>query len=363
MGFSNKYPYTDFHELNADWLLETVKDAADTAESMDGRVTSIEAALPGMASSISDLTAGLGRTSSAVTTLTGTVDTLSESMIDAQADITNLGARTAINEGDIDGLDTRVTALENTGSSTSGIVLLFDSSSDPVSFDGRISYSWLAAHIKQQNINASLNTGMVIVLKDDNPLKNTVLTLTENHLQDSGNPNGVYTFSARTPYYENGTLVKFINRSVVVSQGSGPSYSEVDEYVLPEVSSSDYGAYLAVDANGEWTLDVPSTWTDIQLYAGANTSLVGSICMRNGNQIIFDVFLNITGTTAPGEALVTGFPALETLTLTSRLATGRYLRSGSTQFSLYFCGVTDNLNCAYSLNSGDELRVWGTYWL
>lgn len=26
MGFLNKYPYTDFHELNLDWALETVKD-------------------------------------------------------------------------------------------------------------------------------------------------------------------------------------------------------------------------------------------------------------------------------------------------------------------------------------------------
>lgn len=26
MGFFNKYPYTDFHELNADWLLQEMKD-------------------------------------------------------------------------------------------------------------------------------------------------------------------------------------------------------------------------------------------------------------------------------------------------------------------------------------------------
>ena len=25
MGFENKYPYTDFHELNLDWILEVVK--------------------------------------------------------------------------------------------------------------------------------------------------------------------------------------------------------------------------------------------------------------------------------------------------------------------------------------------------
>lgn len=28
-GFENKYPYTDFHELNLDWILENVKRIAD----------------------------------------------------------------------------------------------------------------------------------------------------------------------------------------------------------------------------------------------------------------------------------------------------------------------------------------------
>lgn len=28
-GFENKYPYTDFHELNLDWVLENVKRIAD----------------------------------------------------------------------------------------------------------------------------------------------------------------------------------------------------------------------------------------------------------------------------------------------------------------------------------------------
>ena len=82
--FNNKYPYTDFHELNADWLLETVKDAeaeakeaAETVETYNDRLTTVEgnlapikAAMPGIASSISDLTSGLGRVSSQVTTNT-----------------------------------------------------------------------------------------------------------------------------------------------------------------------------------------------------------------------------------------------------------------------------------------------------
>ena len=33
--FMNKYPYTDFHELNASWLLETVKEVIIEVDSLD----------------------------------------------------------------------------------------------------------------------------------------------------------------------------------------------------------------------------------------------------------------------------------------------------------------------------------------
>lgn len=33
--FINKYPYTDFHELNLSWLLETVKDIIKEVDSLD----------------------------------------------------------------------------------------------------------------------------------------------------------------------------------------------------------------------------------------------------------------------------------------------------------------------------------------
>ena len=29
MGFFNKYPYTDFHELNLDWLIRALKEYAE----------------------------------------------------------------------------------------------------------------------------------------------------------------------------------------------------------------------------------------------------------------------------------------------------------------------------------------------
>ena len=36
INFLNKYPYTDFHELNLDWVLETVKALYDAVQVIDG---------------------------------------------------------------------------------------------------------------------------------------------------------------------------------------------------------------------------------------------------------------------------------------------------------------------------------------
>ena len=35
LGFFNKYPYTDFHELNLDWVLKTVKDIFAVVQQID----------------------------------------------------------------------------------------------------------------------------------------------------------------------------------------------------------------------------------------------------------------------------------------------------------------------------------------
>lgn len=36
LSFFNKYPYTDFHELNLDWVLETVKNLFNAVSTIDG---------------------------------------------------------------------------------------------------------------------------------------------------------------------------------------------------------------------------------------------------------------------------------------------------------------------------------------
>ena len=42
-AFFNKYPYTDFHELNLDWVVGKTQDVAEAVEEMDSRVTATEA--------------------------------------------------------------------------------------------------------------------------------------------------------------------------------------------------------------------------------------------------------------------------------------------------------------------------------
>lgn len=43
--FFNKYPYTDFHELNLDWVVEKTQDCVDAVEEMDDRVTTLETSM------------------------------------------------------------------------------------------------------------------------------------------------------------------------------------------------------------------------------------------------------------------------------------------------------------------------------
>ena len=42
MAFYDKFPYTNFQELNLDWVLETVKELEDRVEELEDRVTELE---------------------------------------------------------------------------------------------------------------------------------------------------------------------------------------------------------------------------------------------------------------------------------------------------------------------------------
>lgn len=91
MGIFNRFPYTDFHRLNADWILEKVKemlgltqqaaeDAEQAAESVQGYETRLAAAEDGISDLETDMTAAQGD----ITTLQGRLS-LDETEIAAKA--------------------------------------------------------------------------------------------------------------------------------------------------------------------------------------------------------------------------------------------------------------------------------------
>lgn len=260
--FNNKYPYTDFHELNADWLLETVKDAAAEAQeasetvatyndrltTVEGDLAPIKAAMPGIASDVSDLQHDVGIMDSLITnTINPGLDTLQN---EVETPSTGLLDRMTAAEGSIStlenevetpstGLLDRVTALENQPATTANAVyyLEFDSSLvsiDPDNaYDSRIEYDWLKQFVP---LNTSGEDTHVIKLYDSHTQK--VYDLAAFHLQESASPDGKFIFTNRAEHTTGGVVDYYVNSTVTILQnGSNPTFSEVTEDVITGVEN------------------------------------------------------------------------------------------------------------------------------
>lgn len=92
LPFFHKYPYTNFEQLNLDWLMEHVGE-------FDGRLTAVE-------TSVSDLNTRVGTVENDIVSLQGRVT-------ENETDILSLKGRVTTNENDISDLKGRVSTNEN----------------------------------------------------------------------------------------------------------------------------------------------------------------------------------------------------------------------------------------------------------
>lgn len=120
LPFFEKYPYTNFEQLNLDWLMET-------AGKFEARLNAVEAAVAQlttrMTNAESDITSLKGRMTTAednisslfgrMTTAEGDITSLKGRMSDAEDDIVSLKKRMNTAESNITGLDSRLASAES----------------------------------------------------------------------------------------------------------------------------------------------------------------------------------------------------------------------------------------------------------
>ena len=310
MGFTNKYPYVDFHELNADVLIAKVDDAsaeakaaADTVATYNDRLTTVEgdlapikSAMPGIASDISDLQHDTGIIDSLITnTINPAIDTLQNEV-----------------ETPTTGLLDRVTALENQPATQSNAVyyLEFDSSLvaiDPDNaYDSRIDYDWLKQFVP---LNTSGEDTHVIKLYDSHTQK--VYDLAAFHLQESASPDGAFAFTNRSEHSTGGVVDYYVNSTVTVSQNaSNPAFLEENESLLPAVTSADAGDVLTVDNNGDWVNAAPGGGVSGTFVQGGGVNFDVADYIEYDDYIIVNIRGTVTSPLNAGATIVTGGPSV-----------------------------------------------------
>ena len=353
MGFINKYPYVDFHELNADALIAKVDDAsaeakaaAETVATYDDRLTTVEndlapikSAMPGIASDVSDLQHDTGIIDSLIT------NTINPAISTLQSEV----------ETPTTGLLDRVTALEN-APAVGGITeyLKFSSDVTPFDYDARITYTYLDGLIAT---TASADKTVNIILVEDNELGNTwYYTLDEGRYQVSaGTPRGGFAFTCRKPVLDgNNVVVGYDVCTVDVDKNSAtPTYTEVYEAVLPAVTSADAGDVLTVDNNGDWVTATPGG-------GGVHHTLAQyeqNITIDRAEYIEFDdyyvVTVRVTATSNIGAGAILFTSDISTAYATD--CTG--VNGGASMYTpiCFVVGVTGNVILRNAASNGDLL--------
>lgn len=110
--FFNKYPYTDFHELNLDWIVNKTEECVDIVTAYDDRLTAAEGDISGlktrMTAAEGNITSLQGRMTTAETHIEiaeGAITSLQQDVSEAGDSITALGNRMTVveNQQEADG--------------------------------------------------------------------------------------------------------------------------------------------------------------------------------------------------------------------------------------------------------------------
>ena len=116
---NNQFPYTNFHEMNLDWIAEKIEDAAGISENINGRVTQCETDIQTLDGRMDTAEGRITSQGNRLTTAEGDIDTLETTtgsqgtrLTTAEGDIDALEGRMDTAEGDIDALEGRMDTAE-----------------------------------------------------------------------------------------------------------------------------------------------------------------------------------------------------------------------------------------------------------
>ena len=116
---NSHFPYTNFHEMNMDKLVETVEEAAGQAGQMADRMAAAERDIDTLDDRADTTDARIATINDNITSINGDIDALETRATTSEGNITALTARVTTSEGDIDALETRLTTDEATISAQS----------------------------------------------------------------------------------------------------------------------------------------------------------------------------------------------------------------------------------------------------
>ena len=104
--FRNRYPYTDMHELNLDWVVSKTEDCVDTVSEFDDRMTAAEDDISGLKTRMTAAEGNITDLQGRMTTAETHIDLAEGAISDLQTAVSGAG-------DDISALGDRLTIVEN----------------------------------------------------------------------------------------------------------------------------------------------------------------------------------------------------------------------------------------------------------